>query len=392
MSPEDGRDAGVHAGTGILVFLGSLLLVALLLEGISRLVIPNRYFVWPPGFEMTFDAGKNITHGVTFPSRLTINAAGMRGDLPREEQQYRILAVGGSTTICVYLDDARAWPFVVQQNVNRALGREAVWVGNVGRPGHRTDHHILQLQKLLAQHPDIDMVMLLVGINDLLANLPGSRPVTTGPPDERQMLVMSFSIFPGWDADTPWYQRNLIGRLIRLSSWRPMPGTEKLQPMDAQGEFVATLRRYRQRAAFFRDQPPDLAEPLAEYAANLNAIIDITRRHDVRVLFVTQPVLWSPDLGEPERKLLWAGGPPFFGLKDGATYLSAGALAASMERYNEVLRAVCRDRDVECLDAAARIEPTGANFYDDAHFTEPGAAALAGLVSDYLLARPPLAP
>lgn len=391
MIERERNNGQIRRRTAFFVFAASLLLVLLTVEGISRILIPNRYFVWPPNFSMTFDASENIPRGVTFPSRLTINAAGMRGDLPVDTQDSRILAVGGSTTICVYLDDGQAWPFLLQESLNRSLGHDKTWVGNVGRPGHRTDHHILQVEKMLTQHPDIDMVVLLVGINDLLTNLQlWEHPFPAPAQDERAMLVMSFSLFPGWDDDTPWYQRNLLGRIYRLSTWRPLPGTAKLQPLDEKGEFVAALRRYRQHAGSIRDDLPDLRVPRAQYAAHLNEIIDIVQRQDVRVLFVTQPTLWSENLTKAERELLWGGGPPFYRLRNGATYYSAEALARAMRSYNDTLLGVCRERKVECLDAASQIESTTANFYDDAHFTEHGSAAFAGLIAEYLLSRPPL--
>jgi hypothetical protein len=273
--PVEAPDRVSWAQATLLVSI-SLLVTLATAEGISRLLIPNRYFVWPPNFSTNFDAGENIPHGISFPSKLTINAVGMRGDLPGDSHEYRILAVGGSTTICVYLDDAKAWPFLLQRNLNQAHGREHVWVGNVGRPGHRTSQHVLQAEKLLAQHPDIDMLVLLLGINDFLIDLRfhrGSERSASESP--RQNLLMSFSVFPGWDEDSAWYERNLVGRLIRLRSWRPLPGVGELRPMDEKGEFVAALRRGRQSATRFRDDLPDLTMNLAEYAFR---IFDESRR------------------------------------------------------------------------------------------------------------------
>jgi len=390
MSERDTGSGGIRPGTALVIVVAGLLLGVVALEVASRLLVPNGYFVWPPNFRMRFDAARNIPHGVTFPGQLTINAAGMRGDLPNESNEYRILAVGGSTTICVYLDDAQAWPFLLQQSLNRSLGRDAVWVGNVGRPGHRTDHHVVQVEKLLAQYPEIDMVVLLVGINDLITNLPFAGSDASLPrPDARQLIAMSFSIFPGWDDDSPWYRRNVIGRIARVLSWRPMPGTAKLQPIDEKGEFVAALRRYRKRAGRILHDPPDLEAARAEYVANLNEIIDIARASNVRILLMTQPTLWKGDLSAEERDMLWGGGPPFYRLSDGATYYSIDVLAAAMKSYNDALLQVCEARGVECLDAAQRIEATADNLYDDAHFTERGSAILAELVAGYLLERPP---
>jgi hypothetical protein len=369
----------------------SLLITMAIAEGISRLLIPNRYFVWPPNFSTTFDAGENIPHGISFPSKLTINAAGMRGDLPGETHEYRILAVGGSTTICVYLDDARAWPFLLQEKTNGKHGREHVWVGNVGRPGHRTTQHILQLDRLLTQHPDIDMVVLLLGINDFLIDLKFHQGFRrSASEDPHRNLLMSFSVFPGWDEDSAWYERNLVGRLRRLRSWQPLPGVGKLRPMDEKGEFVAALRRDRQNAGRIRHDLPDLTLQLAEYAERLNEIIDIATNSEVRILLVTQPTLWSESLTPEERKLLWAGGPISDAPSGEPYYLSVEALADGIQGYNDVLLEVCRKRDIECLDSAAAMGRTTTIFYDDTHFTERGSAMLAGLISDYLLETPPL--
>jgi len=374
----------------LLVSLVSLVLVLGIVEGISRVLIPNRYLVWPPSFHTTFDAGY-VIHGVTFPSELTINAAGMRGDLRGDSTEYHILAVGGSTTICVYLDDAWAWPHLLQERLNDALHTQVVWVGNVGRPGHRTDHHIVQVDKLLPQHPEIDAVLLLIGINDLLGTLSRvTYPQRVLLPTPRQKLLMSFSFFPGWDEESPWYERNFVGRFRRLVTWRPMPGTATLRPMDEKGEFLRALRGYRHKAARMRRRLPDLETGLDEYAGGVDQIIDIAQREGVRVLLLTQPSLWSGDLSRAERELLWAGGPPTYALRDGATYYSAEVLAEGMERYNDALLGVCRDRGVECLDLARHIPRNTAFFYDDAHFTEKGSARLAGLISDYLLERAPL--
>ena len=388
MKPEPSRS------TGLVVFAVSLLLVAALVEWTSRRLLPDGYFVWPPGFHMTFDASDVIEHGVTFPSELTINALGMRGDLPGEGHAYRILAIGGSTTVCVYLDDAHAWPQLLQERLNGLLGPSQVWVGNVGRPGHKTAHHILQVEKLLPQYPEVDAVILLVGINDLLHWLVTPDPAANLVPTPEQELGMAFSVFPGWDADTPWYRRNLIGRALWRLSWRPIRGTEKLQPMDAHGVFQATLRHYRQRAGRLVDALPDLEPGRADYVQNLGRIVDVARARGVQVVFVTQPTLWREGLSADEQALLWAGGPPFWALREGADYYSVGALAEAMARYNASLLEVCRERGVGCIDAASGIPHSSEFFFDDAHFTEAGSARLAdriasGLLKLQLLAPPP---
>jgi len=380
-----------RARIGILVFAASLVVVLLGVELASRRLLPNRYFVWPPGFEAAFDAGDVIGPGVSFPGRLTINSDGFRGDEVSDGHDLRILAIGGSTTICVYLDDAKAWPRLLQENLAAGLGEGRVWVGNAGRPGHATDEHTLQVEKLLAQDPELDVLVLLVGVNDLLRFLPRAASPRAASDwsrlDERTREARAFSFYPGWDDDTPWYQRNFVTRVARLLTWHPIPFRAEggIQPMGEKGEWVAFLRRHRARAGSFRPDLPDLSLGIDEYVRNLDRIADLARAAEVDLWLVTQPVLWSADLTEAEQALLWAGGPPWNRMRDGDTYFSAAALADGMDRYNEALRGVCLARDVSCVDAARAMPSTPEFFYDDAHFTERGAALLAELLAARML-------
>ena len=75
------------------VFFVSLIVVLAGVEAASRALMPNGYRVWPPGFQMKFDAGDAI-EGVSFPGLLTINSIGMRGDEPIEGDAYRPLIDG----------------------------------------------------------------------------------------------------------------------------------------------------------------------------------------------------------------------------------------------------------------------------------------------------------
>lgn len=366
------------------------LLIALgALEAFLRVRFADRFYVWPPYWQRTMRPDPEVVHGVHGPSRFTVNGLGMRATPFGPDPQYRLLAVGGSTTICTYLDDEEAWPRLVQERVNEALGAGTLWVGNVGRPGHATSQHVLQVEKLLDQHPELHGVILLVGVNDLIVTLNLRRnPIKLPGPGEA--LKQAFA-FPGWDPESPWYQRTGIGRLWRTRQWEAaLPGRDR-RIQDGSAFNVALWRSYRRHASVFLDALPDLTTALENYERNLRELVDIARAHGERILFLSQPTLWKPDLAPDLEALLWMGGPGVGQMKDGAEYYSAGALAKGMRQYNETLLRVCRERGVECLDVAARLPKDGSIFWDDAHFTEEGSRRLAQLVADYLLARTPLA-
>ncbi len=366
----------------------SLILALGALEAFLRVRFADRFYVWPPYWQRTMQPDPEAIPGIYGPSRLRINGLGMRAGPFGPDGQYRLLAVGGSTTICSYLDDEETWTHLVQERVNAALGPDTLWVGNVGRPAHSTPQHVFQVEKLLDQNPEIDGVLLLVGINDLLLRLElrlrGFRMPT---PDE--VLKQSFA-FPGWDPQSPWYLRTGLGRFWQTRQWWPwrgVRGDRRLQ--DDTGSNVALWRWHRQQASRFKEELPPLSQALSNYRWNLQTIVNLARARNARVLFITQPTLWRPDLSPEEEKRLGMGGPGF--LQEGAEYYSAAALAEGMELYNESLRRVCQEQRVECIDAAVKLPKDTSIFYDDAHFTEEGARQLARIVSDHLLEHEPFA-
>ena len=171
-------------------------------------MLPSQYHVWPPNTQRTNESTEEYLHGVWGPSSFTVNAHGMRGDSYDRNYRYRVLAVGGSTTIGAVLDDDEAWPHAVQDLIDSALGDGTAFVGNVGRPGHTVAQHVLQIEKLLEQYDDLDAVMVLAGVNDLIIHLNILRGLIKinlkSKPDPQKQLRNAFSVIPA-SPDGPWY-------------------------------------------------------------------------------------------------------------------------------------------------------------------------------------------
>lgn len=125
--------------------VAALVACELLLAARNRTV----FHVWTPYSHATFTLPPGRAPGVHGPTHFSINGSGLRGDDFGPDAEYRILAIGGSTTECLILDDEDAWPQVLQ-GLLRASGRRA-WVGNAGKAGLRTAHHELEVQHLLPQ-------------------------------------------------------------------------------------------------------------------------------------------------------------------------------------------------------------------------------------------------
>ena len=120
------------------------------------------------------------------------------------------------------------------------------------------------------------------------------------------------------------------------------------------------------------------------FAENVKRIIGYAKRKGVRVIFMTQPYLWRSGLSSASQRLLWTGGVGPFREKVGQPYYSIEALATGMNMYNERLLRICRTEGVEYIDLASQVPKDISVFYDDVHFNEGGARAVAASINAYL--------
>src|SRR5262245_6104561 len=102
-------------GIGVIVSTVGLTIAALvaafaLAEGMLRVVEvnPEGYRVYPPGYHLRIETDSGILSGVRLgPKNFTISKDGLRArPLDAAASEYRILAIGASTTEQMALDDA----------------------------------------------------------------------------------------------------------------------------------------------------------------------------------------------------------------------------------------------------------------------------------------------
>ncbi|NIN70117.1 MAG: hypothetical protein GTO63_36635, partial [Anaerolineae bacterium] len=128
------------------------------------------------------------------------------------------------------------------------------------------------MKYLATQHPSLDVILILVGVNDLnLALMQGdtyaSPPPVTDPEAEALQIRHAFSVVPGklhepgtqrlLASEAPWYMRTAVYQLshralFRARDWYVYRGFVQ----DVQGRFVARLRSQRQGAASLRHELP----------------------------------------------------------------------------------------------------------------------------------------
>ena len=375
-----------------LLLVVAALLVAL---GCAELVLrtwfsTKRYYTWPPGMRKVFKPDPALLPGISGDSRFDVDSDGIRGDEMPRGDAYRILAVGGSTTECLYLDQEEAWPRLLERKL-AALGKPT-WIGNVGKSGLRSREHVVQVDLLLDQYPQLDAVLMLVGQNDFMYVLKAQQnfdPNFMARPDARSLLVRrtfyKVEDFEKAGGLALWY---FLHERFASSG---LPETDPDEVLDDVGKAVQRWREQRQSATTILEQLPDLTPGLTDYQSNLEHILDTVAAHRKRIVLVTQPALWRADLSEKEKALLQSGFKGLRGQNPGKEYYSVPALERGLAEFNRLLESIAQRRGIECIDLAARLPRDSSLFYDDVHFNESGSARVAEILFEDLRKSAPYA-
>jgi lysophospholipase L1-like esterase len=378
--------------TKTLLVAGALVVGLGLAEGALRLALPPRtgYFVIAPGTSRTLRVDPHVMRGVDTIAHYRINSIGVRGRLPSPHgREFRVLAVGGSTTECAALDDTLAWPHLLERLLSTPA--RPAWVANVGKSGLTSREHVLHLKYLLPQYRQIDAVIVLVGVNDMLGALKQGNayhipePITSAGA-ERVGMRRAFAVFPGMQympppgeaPVVPWYRTTALWDVARRAKLR----WSLIQTHAADAEAGLVLARAHRQGTPHTDRVPPLELPLAEYRRNLEVMATTSRTYHARLILLTQPAVWHQGMSVADQRSLWLG---WVGEipQNAAAYYSPTALARAMDAYNAVTREVCAAERVECVDLATDIPKTAEMFYDDVHFTNAGAGAVASTLAHH---------
>ena len=397
----DRRVALLRIPSNLALLVGSLAVTLGVAELVLRAVVPSSksYFTQVPGTDWTLTAAPDVLPGVEGDAHFRINDSGIRGRaFGADSTEFRMLAVGGSTTECTILDETEVWTHLLEVNLERTAEGRRIWVGNVALAGKSTRDHVLHLKYLLPQYPRIDVVLALVGANDLQValwqgwsyRLPAS---VTEPAAEAERMAFAFQRRPvaihvptGYKSThVAWYKATALWQVARRVNWTWHRHQTFKLPRLVPTLQAARLERYKTQDLI--DSLPSLDAPLVEYRRNLNAMADIAIKAGVELVFITQPSAWRQDMPDAQQRLLYAGAMETTGRSD-RSYYTTRALAVAMARYNATLLAVCHQRGLDCVDAAAAMPRDTTALYDDMHFNEHGARLFAGVLAEHFRRRP----
>ena len=355
---------------GLILFSFSSLICLVVLELVCRIVAPASPF----SPYLPLRPTQNMELHVDLPgcspiAHFTTNRWGLRGDEPPEpfDEAFTIVTIGGSTTQCFYLDDAKTWPHLLQERLRTQ--RPDVWVGNGGLDGHTSRGHIVFMEEAISRiRPD--MVIVLAGVNDLALSLVRESP-HIGPARERTSLKEKL------------YGASRLAQI--LWSWKLILANQAVH-----------VRRSTHHA--WQDHPLEedeswlpgdlrtLLPQLDEFRANVRRIIQLGREMNVEVVFLTQPLEFddTPHYRSVQALMYWA--------MDTKHTISCATYWRMMEIYNQALQEVCQEEGARCFDLAGVMPHDPACFYDAFHYTEQGADFIASSLADFLIRENALAP
>ena len=290
--------------------------------------------------------------GKAIPELARFNDEGFRlnGPVPaREPGEYRIIAVGGSTTENVWNEAGIHWPLVAQCRL-RDQGYP-VRILNAAMSAYSTAQSLVRLQFGLVEH-DPDMVLVMHAVNDLTVNYTAAalgREV-----DPHYLVKYGGKGYTG-EIDAGDIVLSRVGRGIRNRLW---PRREASLPPPAWAY--------------------DMERGVGFFSRNLRSIAHWAAAEGVEVALLTMP--YSRDsaryvlLQEPT-----GGGSPGLGVLPEQHIFSR-----DMDRYNQAIREVAQEEGVLLLDMATYLQEREGDLVDPVHYSTAGILRFGEIVATTL--------
>jgi lysophospholipase L1-like esterase len=352
-----------------LAFSGVVTLVLLIIAEIilsALQIFPTDYYTNTPNSSFIWEINTNEITGIHQDSEVIFDELGARSISNHEDASHKMIVFGGSTAACFALTQKKSWPALVEKK----LGNQ-YWVGNFGRPGNNSSHHVLQFKHILEKPglKDTKTVLVMQGVNDLVAYLISSEQYLNSP--ELMLKKFAFQHIP--DDHLPWH-RQLT--LYKLASRAKKNISFYFNHKDHLTKTVLDIKELKKQSKII-EELPDLTAGLSRYEENIKAMIQLAKEKNVNLVFVTQATMWKPNLEPQYEELMITSG-----FQNNEAFYSTTAFYRGMEAFNQRLKTICAQNNIPCIDL--QLPKTTASFYDDFHFNEPGAELTATQISKEL--------
>ena len=347
-----------------IVTLVLLIIVEIILSLIQ--VFPTDYYVNTPNSGFVWEINTDEIIGIHQDSEVSFDELGARSISDYKNAAHKIMVFGGSTAACFALTQEKTWAALIEKK----LGNQ-YWVGNFGRPGNNSNHHVFQLEEMLKKPElaDTKTVIIMQGVNDLVAYLISYDLYLNLP--ELKLRKFAFQHIP--DDYLPWYKKLT---LYKLASRAKKNIEFYFNHKNHLTQTVLDIRALRKKSKIL-DELPDLTTGLTRYEENIRDLIQQAKEKNIRLVFVSQATMWKPGLEPQYEELMLTSG-----FQNNEAFYSTMALYGGMNKFNERLRMVCAQENIPYIDL--ELPKTTESFYDDFHFNESGAELTAEQITNDL--------
>ncbi len=291
----------------------------------------------------------------------TKNSLGFRGpEMPADfSKKTSIIAVGGSATECFYLDDSKHWTKLLSDELRKLDSN--IWINNAGYQGHSSYGHFILIDSYI-KHLKPDYILFMAGINEI----------------NRYDIMDNESVSRTSKRNTwwGWLKRKSEVLNLLLNIQRHLMA-DKLAVTDNYTDLSNPQFKDKSFTSAYIDSTFKTQKPLVEdYRKRLARIIDTCRANNIKVIMVTQPMLFGSGIDSLSGRNLETIGTPV-----GYNGLLIWQL---LEEYNNVSRAVAGRYSLPVIDLASEMPKSSIYFYDICHFTNEGSAKVAEILGRHL--------
>jgi lysophospholipase L1-like esterase len=287
-----------------------------------------------------------------------------RASMHKESGVFRVLCLGGSTTLDNEVPEENRWPYLLQIMLQEAYPDLKVEIINAGMDWYTTKHSLINYTTYYRDW-NPDLVIIMHGINDLYRSF-SPKELAIGEYNDRWTHFYGPSINGAKSKDT--FEENLkIG-----------------------------IENIFHKLFHHKEYPAE-----SNYPLNMYVSIDMFKRHltslaqyvhfdNANLILMTQPSLYKPSMKKNELALLGFG--KMFCttrvLSEHGVYTrypSAKSLADAMNLFNDATKEIAQAKGAILLDAASRIPKDLDYFIDDVHYTKKGSGTLAKFIAHEII-------
>ncbi|MEX0718044.1 MAG: SGNH/GDSL hydrolase family protein [Planctomycetaceae bacterium] len=338
----------------------------------------------PPGMRVPIEDTEGKLPGILPGAMFSVNRLGLRAPEMDFEQlrgtDVKILFVGGSTTMCPDVDDEDTFPWKLMEILSERLEKN-VFVGNGGRAGLQAAHHA-RLIELYDATSEFDWVVVMCGVNDWGHFLDGRHEEMRDA--ARDMIVEAWRDPLVRPVYVYYRKLRIVEGLEAAWQSRPRRGSRRAAMIGFTSEVVDFCRADRRTSLRERpitEMPEEMEEMERIYREDLRDIIVTARARGVKLLMLTQPVLYHDDMPAELSELL-------MGVLESRGALVPEIAARINRRMNDVMIEVCREEGTDCLDLDAMLPKDTTVFFDDCHFNVSGCRRIAEILADHFAPQP----